>query len=126
MKKQFYKCYKSVVSTLLLLLMFSGSSMAQNTTNDFENIQTISEGLNAPLRLAVAPDGEFYVTDANRKSILKYDASGNLLNEIVVGGKPVSVAVNSKGELFIGDGNTGHIYQYSGGGMKVFYSETQY
>ncbi|MCK4922367.1 MAG: T9SS type A sorting domain-containing protein [Bacteroidales bacterium] len=110
-----------------ILVMFTVSTYAQDTTDDINHLISISDGVNAPLRLAADRNGITYVTDAFRKNISKYDASGNFLEIINTVDLPISVAVNDDGKLFIGDGATGHIFIYDESiGLTEFYTGTQY
>ena len=118
---------KTVFCLQCILFLCINYTFAQSTSDSITYISTITEGVNAPLRIAGDRSGITYVTDAFSKSISKYDALGNFLESINVDGYPVSVAVNKDGELFIGDGSTGQILKYNETlGASIFYSGTQY
>lgn len=122
------KTFFYIVSYLFFaLVLIPGDIYAQSTTDDITHLISISEGVDAPLRLATDRNGITYVTDAFRKNISKYDTFGNFLETINSVALPVSVAVNDYGQLFIGDGATGHIFIYDETiGLTEFYTGTQY
>jgi len=96
---------------------------AQYATSDFGPINLISDGLNAPGRMAIDNNDDIYVTDAIQKNIVKYDAQGNYISTINSGLSPLSIAINNKNQLFVGDKNTGDIYIVQVNGTKtLFYS----
>ncbi|MBE9490075.1 MAG: hypothetical protein IMY67_07280, partial [Bacteroidetes bacterium] len=96
---------------------------AQYTTGDFSPTSLLSEGLNAPGRMAIDTDDNIYVTDAIQKSIVKYNAQGNYISTINSGLSPLSIAINDKNQLFVGDQNTGDIYTIHSNGTKTkFYT----
>ena len=110
-----------------MLLAFASILGAQSATDDIQYLSTISENLEAPLRLSTDELGNIYVADAVAKAIIKFEPSGNFLESIQVLDEPVSVAVNSEGKLFIGDGATGTIYRYDPSlGAEEFYTGSKY
>jgi sugar lactone lactonase YvrE len=107
-----------------VLCVFSITHLsAQYTTTDFVATNLISDGLNAPGRMAIDADDNIYVTDAIQKSIIKYNAQGSYISTINAGLSPLSIAINNKNQLFVGDQNTGDIYTIHSNGTKTkFYS----
>ncbi|MCD4731045.1 MAG: cadherin-like domain-containing protein, partial [Bacteroidales bacterium] len=122
------KTFTNTFYYFLIALVFLGSNLiAQNTSFSIDPILEISEGVFAPLRIAVDQQGTFYITDAFNKSVSKYDASGNFIGNIDAVALPVSVAVNNQGELYLGDEATGHIFRYDENlGAIEFYTGTEY
>ena len=96
---------------------------AQYVTSDFIPTSLISDGLNAPGRLAIDNHDNIYITDAIQKSIVKYDAQGNYIETLITELIPLSVAIKNQNKLFVADKNTGDIYKFqSNGTRELFYS----
>ncbi|PLX12488.1 MAG: hypothetical protein C0597_13240 [Marinilabiliales bacterium] len=95
----------------LLVFVFITSSSAQNTPTNATHLFSISDGISAPLRIAVKPDGNIYITDSKQNNIVVFDQTYSFLKSFYVGLKPTALAVNSSGELFVGDSKTGIIYK---------------
>jgi len=96
---------------------------AQYTTSDFGPTSLITDGLNAPGRMAIDTNDDIYAIDAIQKNIVKYDAQGNYLGMIDIELSPLSVAINHKDQLYVGDQTTGDIYTINSNGSKTkFYS----
>jgi sugar lactone lactonase YvrE len=68
----------------------------------FEDIK-----MKVPLRVAVAPWGEYFVTGKGR--VIVFDADGTLAREIVGLEQPLSLAISADGELYVGEAGTGGI-----------------
>ena len=96
---------------------------AQYATSDFSSTNLISDGLNAPGRMAIDSNDDIYVIDAIKKNIVKHDVQGNSLGIINSELIPLSVAINDKDQLYVGDQTTGAIYTINPDGSKsTFYS----
>ena len=96
---------------------------AQYATGDFSSTNLISDGLNAPGRMAIDSNDDIYVIDAIKKNIVKYDVQGNSLGTINTEVIPLSVAINHRDQLFAGDQTTGTIYTIDSNGSKTeFYT----
>ncbi|WKK67287.1 PKD domain-containing protein [Lutimonas zeaxanthinifaciens] len=91
---------------------------AQYATADFSSSNLITDGLNAPGRMAIDSNDDIYVIDAIEKNIVKYDVQGNSLGTINTEFIPLSVAINNKDQLFAGDQTTGTIYTVDSNGSK--------
>ena len=112
---------------VLVAVLANGSICAQEASINYNPLSEISEGLSAPMRIAVDQEGTAYITDAFNKSISRYSASGTFEGFIEAVALPISVAVNSDGELYIGDAATGHIFKYNETqGATLFYSGSEY
>ncbi|MFC2116098.1 T9SS type A sorting domain-containing protein [Bacteroidota bacterium] len=117
----------TVVYLLFVLVIFPGWIYSQGTPDDIVHMTSLPRNLVAPLRVAVDGEGITYICDASKKSISKYDASGNFLEEINVVPSPVSVAINTEDQLYIGDAETGQIFKYDEAlGATEFYQGTLY
>ncbi|MEL4455099.1 PKD domain-containing protein [Lutimonas vermicola] len=92
---------------------------AQYTTGDFSSTNLISDGLNAPGRMAIDSNDDIYVIDARKKNIVKYDVQGNSLGTINTELVPLSLAINDKDQLYVGDQTTGAIYTIASNGSKA-------
>ncbi len=91
---------------------------AQYSTGDFSSTNLISDGLDAPGRMAIDSNDDIYVIDAIKKNIVKYDVQGNSLGTINTEFITLSVAINDKDQLFAGDQTTGTIYSIDSNGSK--------
>ena len=96
---------KILASTLFLMCMVQLN--AQYATGDFNSTNLISDGLNAPGRMAIDSNDDIYVIDAINKHIVKYDVEGNSLGTIDTEFIPLSVAIDHEDRLFAGDETTG-------------------
>ena len=67
-----------------ILLFFVANIIAQSTTEDFQYLTTVSEPMEAPLRVAADGQGFIYVADANSHLVFKYNATGSLVETIDV------------------------------------------
>ncbi|WP_223550778.1 PKD domain-containing protein [Aestuariivivens sp. NBU2969] len=86
-------------------------------------LQSFSEAMSAPGKMAVDTQDKVYVTDAIQKSIIKYDANGNYISTISLDFNASAIAINPKDVLFVSDKKTGTIYRVSENGNKtLFYS----
>ena len=107
----------------LFLITSSVVLWAQSSASVITPLQSFSEAMSAPGKMAVDTQDNIYVTDAIQKSIIKYDANGNYINTINIDFKPSAIAINAKDVLFVGDKESGTIYRVSENGKKAsFYS----
>jgi PKD repeat protein len=100
---------KSAFKYILTCICFLGilPLKAQYTTGDFNSSILISEGINAPGRMAVDTDDNIFVIDAVQKSILKYNSQGNHTASNTTDINPSSIAINKNNQLLTGDMGTG-------------------
>ena len=108
------------------MLIGINSIFAQVTPADIVYVSRIDTGIQAPLRLAVDKMDNRYVTDAKTNSVFKYDVSGNLLENFVTGGSPISLAINSNNQIYIGEEGGRIIKIDANGSTTVFYTDTIY
>lgn len=109
------------------ILLTTWLSAAQNNPPDIQYADQITEGLAAPVRLAIDSKDNVFVTDAFYRSVNKYDSNGNLVRSYETGGNPISIAVNNKDQVFVGDGDSGIIYHLLEDGSKnILYSEASF
>ncbi|MDH5400043.1 MAG: hypothetical protein OEX02_17970, partial [Cyclobacteriaceae bacterium] len=98
---------------------------AQYNSADFVSSAVISDGINAPGRMAIDADDNIYVTDVNKKNIIKYNANGTLSDVISTSISPLSIAINSENQIFVGDKQTGNIYTVDqAGNSTLFFTGT--
>jgi PKD repeat protein/sugar lactone lactonase YvrE len=117
-----FSSLKHIIFCNLFLFCVTNLS-AQYATSDYSPTNLISDGLNAPGRMAVDTDDNVYVTDAIQNNIIKYNAQGNYIGTITTDFNPISIAINKKGQLFVGDKATGDIYKVAQNGNKsLFYA----
>jgi sugar lactone lactonase YvrE len=78
-----------------------------------------SGGLSSPRDLVLGPDGNVYVASSGTSSVIRYNATGQLLGTFVAAGSgglnaPFGLAFGSDGNLYVGSEGTNAIYEYSG------------
>lgn len=96
---------------------------AQYETSNFGSINLITDGLNAPGRMAIDSNDNIYVTDAIQKTVVKYNAQGLIQKTLTTDINPLSIAINGKNQLFVSDQTTGDIYTIHADGTKtIFYT----
>ncbi len=66
----------------------------------------VTEMVRTPVRVTAVSDGGFYVTDPRNSAVLRYDASGKLIQVIKTPGIPQGVAVMLDGNLVVTQGST--------------------
>jgi hypothetical protein len=114
-----------VVAGLMLVCM--PNIHGQGSPGGYLFSATIQDSLSTPVRMAIDNSDNIYVTDAFRKKIRKYNASGAYSGSIVTVASPISIAINDKNQLFIGDGATGKIFRLnSNGTASLFYAGTAF
>lgn len=72
-----------------------------------------------PLAIAFDESNNFYVAEANTRSVYIYDAKG-ALSRVIGGGKfnyPNGVAVHRNGDIYVSDSNAQQILVFSGSGV---------
>jgi len=105
------------VAALFMLILPLAIPAATPPTSTY--LSAISNGLSAPARLAVGPDGRIYVADPHKDRVQVYSPAGNLKYTVEnFQGTPLSVAVDGAGNIYIGDKRTGSV--------MVFDSSWQY
>ncbi|MFC2086438.1 NHL repeat-containing protein, partial [Bacteroidota bacterium] len=112
-----------IVVLFLTIFMLEYSCYSQ----DFNHVSRITDGLDAPLRLAVDNMDNVYITDTYQKNIVKYDADGNFLGTIEPDGKPISIAINKENLIVYGDGENSKVIKLNPDGTSdVIYSDPLY
>jgi hypothetical protein len=74
----------------------------------------ISAGIGTPVRLAVDPTGNLFLTDPRAGGILRYNGSGTLLGLIATAGSPQGVALSAAGNLVVSFGDHASVLNASG------------
>jgi hypothetical protein len=72
-----------------------------------------------PVRLALGPNGQLYVTDPKVKSVFIYDSNLQLTGELKGLYSPLSVAVDSEGSIYVGNAGIGNVEKYDAIGTLV-------
>jgi DNA-binding beta-propeller fold protein YncE len=87
-------------------------------------------GAHGPVRVAVDPQGRFYITDPERYRVIVTDAWGEATVALPVQAYPVGIAVGPDGRIYLGDALTHAVYVLDaqgrflhalGGGQDEFY-----
>jgi len=76
-----------------------------------ETLRSVSEGLRAPGRVAVA-EATLYTTDPNTGSVLVTDPHGGIIAAHSGPGAPYAIAVDSSGSVLVGDRADGSVTRY--------------
>jgi len=82
-----------------------GASLAVVNSND------------APLRMALAPDGRIYVTDSGVGSVFIYDAALTAVGELRGLDRPLGVAVDRAGNIYVGSQGNQRVEIYDSRGV---------
>ena len=91
-----------IFMTLLVVLMASVSFAA--VCPEVTTLGALYDGAKfKPLRIAVGPDGNTYVTDAKNDTVALYDYAGKQIKSIGVE-SPLGIAVDDAGTVYVGSG----------------------
>ncbi len=79
-----------------------------------------------PTGCAISPQGDFFILDSDNLSILKYDMTGNFVDNIgeISSGdftlqKPTAIAVSKENNLYVADSNRILIFDLFGSGKSI-------
>jgi sugar lactone lactonase YvrE len=114
MTKSASRILKVLVISLATVAISRGG-VALATTLPVATLQSsIEKGLRTPTRLAVGTDGSLYVADPANQGVLKFSASGALLQKVAVKGIPQGIAVTSSGRLLVSQKEFVALYDTNG------------
>lgn len=103
-----------VISLVTLVISLSGISFAA-TAPVVTTLSPITAGMRMPLRTAIDPAGNIYVTDPWAGGVLKYNSSGQLLATIKTPASPQGIALDSTGSLiYVSQGDSVAVINQSG------------
>ncbi|MHC4537762.1 MAG: NHL repeat-containing protein [Planctomycetota bacterium] len=88
------------------LWLKSGDFSVQNTNN-------------YPTRLAIGPDGKFYVSDAQAGAVFVYNAGLDLIGVLKGLENPLGIAVDAEGNIYVGNNRQDKVEVYSCRGGKI-------
>lgn len=72
-----------------------------------------------PTRLALGPNGAYYVSDPKVNSVFIYDSGLNLKSELKGLYSPLGVAVDTNGFIYVGNAGIGNVEKYDSSGKLV-------
>lgn len=81
--------------------------------------QEFGEALRQPVRAALGPAGDLWVTDAARQRVVHFSAAGNLLGEIGTAPRPLGIAVLDATTLLVGEDSLDRVARYSTDGALL-------
>ncbi|MFC1718177.1 T9SS type A sorting domain-containing protein [Candidatus Poribacteria bacterium] len=93
---------------LALLLLIPGLAICVEPP-EVTHLDSFSEGLHAPIRIATDAVGNAYITDTRKHRVCVLDAAGGLVRHISGIQTPLGVAVDGQGRLYVGDRETGSV-----------------
>jgi hypothetical protein len=114
MTKSACRVLKVLVISLTTVAISRGGVVLATTLPVATLQSSIEKGLRTPTRLAVGADGSLYVADPANQGVLKFSASGALLQKIAVKGIPQGVAVTSSGRLLVSQKEFVALYDTNG------------
>lgn len=107
-----------IIGILALCVVWSADAMEEQQAGEGDYLFSITNGIKAPLRIVQDKQGVFYVTDAFRKCILRFDNAGNHLEDIITAGTPVVVAVSNDNQVVYSDNRSGRIMKIGPNGSQ--------
>ncbi|GAM10521.1 hypothetical protein OR1_02810 [Geobacter sp. OR-1] len=99
-----------VISLIVAVISLPMTAAAISMPTWAKPLGGVGSELRAPIRIAVMDNGGFYVSDPRNAGLLKYNASGVLLQKIKTSGVPQSVAILPNGNLVVTISAFGHSY----------------
>jgi PKD repeat protein len=114
-------------NTVLTAFIFSisVSLTAQNNPSDVLSEFTITNYLEAPVRIAINDNDDILIVDQHNKTINIYDAQGLLKTTIPVQGSPISIAIDENNAIYYGDSESGKIFKLDkNNNTSIFYAES--
>ena len=118
MMKSASKVLKVLVISLATVAISRGGVVLAATLPVATLQSSIEKGLRTPTRLAVGADGSLYVADPANQGVLKFSASGTLLQKIAISGVPQGVAVTASGRLLVSQKEFVGMYDTNGTELK--------
>ncbi len=72
-----------------------------------------------PMRLALGPGGNLYVTDPKIGSVFVYDVDFNIISQLRGLDKPLGLAVDGLGNIYVGNSGSRNVEVYDAAGVKT-------
>jgi len=79
----------------------------------------VKHSLVYPMRLALGPGGNLYVTDPKTGSVFIHDVDFNIIGELKELDKPLGLAVDDLGNIYVGNSGSRNVEIYDAGGVKT-------
>ncbi len=79
----------------------------------------VKHSLVYPMRLALGPGGNLYVTDPKTGSVFIHDVDFNIIGELKELDKPLGLAVDDQGNIYVGNNGRRNVEIYDAGGVKT-------
>ena len=101
-----------LITCALFLVCFSDISQAAMPS--YERLQSITDNLKRPQKIALDSLENIYITEASTNKLLIYNPVGEYLTSLFGLSKPISVAVDIDGNIFVGNNGRGNVEVYNG------------
>lgn len=103
-----------VVSLFVVVISLPGIISAAYAPPVIATQKPVTEGMVAPVRIAMDKYGNYYMTDPLSKGVLKYNLYGKLIKKINVPGVPLGIAVASNDNIIVTQGKYASILDPNG------------
>ncbi|KAF0220459.1 MAG: hypothetical protein FD174_1113 [Geobacteraceae bacterium] len=104
---------KPVIPAAILCLILQGTTFAAPVPLATP-LSPVTEGVSSPVRVAVDPSGNLYLTDPRGGGVLRYSSAGKLLQVISTNKPPQGIAVTAGGNLVVSQGDYAAIVSRTG------------
>jgi glucodextranase-like protein len=103
-----------VVSLFVVVISLPGIISAAYAPPVIATQKPVTEGMVAPVRIAMDKYGNYYMTDPLSRGVLKYNLYGKLIKKINVPGVPLGIAVASNDNIIVTQGKYASILDPNG------------
>jgi hypothetical protein len=107
MGSEYRRIIRTVVLTATFILGLAMHAAVGNSASApvVTTLSSITDGVSTPVRIAIDPSGDIYVTDPRGGGILRYNNAGRLQQTITTETYPLGVAIAQSGDLLVSQGS---------------------